>query len=112
MDNHVEQIIKGTKTQTRRASGRYKVGKTYSIQPKRTEKGIDQGKIIIIDKTFEVWSPSFTIHPNDAKAEGNYSVEEFEELYNKLHPHWRVRVVYTFRFVPKKEKVGEGAGET
>ena len=96
---HIELIIKGLKTQTRRSSDRYKMGKLYSIQPGRTKKGITQGKIKIIDKTREIW-PS-TIRPDDAKAEGGYTPEEFEELYEKLHPGWDERLAYTFRFVPK-----------
>ena len=94
---HIELIIKGLKTQTRRSSDRYKVGKLYSIQPGRTKKGITEGKIRIIDKTREVWP--FTIRPDDAKAEGGYTPEEFEELYEKLHPEWDERMAYTFRFV-------------
>lgn len=100
ISNHIEQIIKGTKTQTRRTSDRYQVGKTYSIQPKRTAKGIREGKIKITNKRLE--KHPCTITHDDAKAEGNYLPGEFEFLYEKLHPNWHQRIAYTFKFVPKE----------
>lgn len=97
ISNHIELIKKGQKTQTRRESDRYEVGKTYAIQPCRTCKGIKEGRIMIIDKRCE----SGFVHPIDAKAEGGYRVDEFEELYEKVHPKWSKRWVYTFSFLPK-----------
>lgn len=111
--DHVKQVIGGTKTQTRRSSGRYQVGKLYSIQPKRTAKGISEGKIKIVVKAEEwkrekdldlgqlIFHWGGKISVEDAKAEGGYTPEEFEGLYEKLHPNWRVRWAYTFKFVPK-----------
>lgn len=103
--NHIELIIKGLKTQTRRSSNRYEVGKLYSIQPRRTEKGILEGKIKIIDKTCEVWP--WKIKPDDAKNEGGYTPEEFEKLYSKMHPEWDERFAYTFRFIPTQSEASE-----
>lgn len=99
VEDHIKQVIEGVKTQTRRSSGRYKLGRKYSIQPGRTQKGILEGKIIIIDKTLEVWP--FVIRLDDAKAEGGYTPEEFEKLYRMMHPNWGERYAYTFRFVPR-----------
>jgi len=99
---HVELIIKGLKTQTRRRSNRYQVGKLYSIQPSRTSKGITEGKIRIVDKKCEVW-PCLINH-DDAKAEGGYTPDEFEPLYSKIHPDWDCRYAYVFRFVPKEKE--------
>lgn len=99
---HVEMVIKGEKTQTRRASDRYQVGKLYSIQPSRTSKGISEGKIRIVDKECEVWP--CPINHYDAKAEGEYLPDEFEQLYSKIHPDWDCRYAYVFRFVPTKEE--------
>jgi len=101
--NHIELIKKGQKTQTRRDSDRYEVGKTYAIQPKRTAKAIKEGRIKIIDKICEVWP--YRINPDNAKSEGDYTPEEFEELYDKLHPNWDCRYAYTFRFLPTQRKV-------
>lgn len=102
--NHVQLIQKGQKTQTRRDSDRYEVGKTYAIQPCRTCKAIKEGRIMIIDKK---WEMGF-VHPVDAKAEGGYRVDEFEELYEKLHPFWYKRWAYTFRFIPNLKLAVEG----
>jgi hypothetical protein len=46
--DHIEQIKAGTKTQTRRPTDRYKVGKLYAIQPGRGKPGIPEGKILIV----------------------------------------------------------------
>ena len=45
---HVELIKTNLKTETRRnpdAYDRYQIGKTYAVQPKRTAKGIKEGRI-------------------------------------------------------------------
>jgi len=107
--NHVEMIIKGLKTQTRRSSDRYEVGKLYTVQPGRTKKGIAKGKIKIIYKKCERRNGNkFLTSPEDAKAEGGYSIREFEELYEKIHPNWDERFAYTFRFVPTRESASRG----
>lgn len=98
--NHVKQIIAGTKTQTRRKSGGYVVGKTYSIQPGRTEQGIPEGRILITDKRSE---SSASISVEDAEAEGGYAPYEFEKLYKRMDYAWQKRYVYTFRFVHAEE---------
>jgi hypothetical protein len=98
--NHVQQIIAGEKTQTRRRSGGYIVGKTYSIQPGRTKQGSSEGRILITDKRTE---SSACISVEDAKAEGGYTPYEFEKLYKRMDYSWQKRYVYTFRFIPTKE---------
>ena len=95
---HIDQILNGTKTQTRRVHrGRYQVGRSYAIQSCRTCKGIP-GFRIVMDK---IWhedivrplslkeSPAFNIiSVSDAKAEGGYSPAEYELLFRKLNPKW------------------------
>ena len=100
MADHVEQIKNGSKTQTRRKSHTYLVGKTYSIQPGRTKPGIKEGRILIVDKIVET-NPFDKILYKDAKAEGGYNPPEFEELYAKMYPGWKERYAYTFKFVPR-----------
>ena len=96
--NHIEQIKAGTKTQTRRPTGRYRVGETYAIQPGRGKKAIPEGRILITHMWIEGhWEK---IHPIDAEAEGGYSVEEYEELYSKMYPEWAGRWCYEFKYVP------------
>ena len=97
MADHVEQIKNGTKTQTRRQSKVYLKGKTYSIQPKRGEPGIPEGRILIVQKRIE--QQPFMISFSDAKAEGGYTPEQFEALYSKMYPGWTERYAYTFRFI-------------
>ena len=101
--DHIEQIIKGLKIQTRRDSIRYEVGKTYAIQPFRTAKADPRGRILITHK----WSEEYpkTIHPYDANVEGGYSVKEYEALYEKIHPGWVIRWVYEFEFIPVEREV-------
>lgn len=108
--DHIQQIISGEKTQTRRKSNWYKLGMTYSIQPGRTKSGISEGKIMIIEKRIEshrnLSGKVFVISQEDALAEGGYTPEQFEELYSKMYPGWPVRLAYTFKFIPTKEVEG------
>ena len=100
--NHIEQIIAGEKTQTRRGSNQYQVGKSYSIQPKRCMKGIKDGRILIIEKWREERDISkiLIINIDDAIAEGGYSPAEFEALYEKIDPRWEFRIAYKFKYLP------------
>ena len=102
VSNHVELIKKGLKTETRRSSDRYEVGKSYAVQPCRTCKAILEGRILITQKRKEKYRLDSPISKSDAKAEGDYTPEEFEELYEKLHSYWLIRYAYTFRFIPKE----------
>ena len=99
---HIEKIINGTKTQTRRrarANGRiYLIGKTYSIQPKRTALGIPEGRIKIMDRWLELDQDK--IDGYCASAEGDYTPEEYESLFEELNPNWRSRYCYKFEFIP------------
>jgi len=101
--NHIELIKQGVKTQTRRQSGKYRVGHLYSIQPCRTCKGIPDGKIRITEKYAE-WFPHPISH-KDAQAEGEYTPREYEQLYQQMYPDWGIRYVYMFRFIPNSEGV-------
>jgi len=106
---HIDMIIAGTKTQTRRIHrGKYQVGRSYAIQSCRTCKGI-KGYRIVMDR---IWhedivrplslkgSPAFNIiSVEDAKAEGGYSPAEFEILFRKLNPSWdETRGRWAFEF--------------
>ena len=102
LEGHIEKIMRGEKTQTRRDSGKYMVGKTYALQPGRTKPGDPRGRILITHKWSEDKShPSGPnlIHVMDAEAEGGYSCDEYEDLYEGLHPGWETRWAYEFKFV-------------
>jgi len=116
--DHIKQIIAGTKTQTRRPTDRYKVGRIYAIQPGRGEPGILEGRILITDKWMEakelgvennriVVIPSTVISPEDAQAEGGYTPEEYEALYEEMYPGWMVRYAYEFKVLPEMEQLYE-----
>ena len=105
--NHIEQIKQGIKTQTRRTSDYYcYIGHTFAIQPCRTCKGISEGRIQIIDYWIEDRTeyPNLKITVDDAKAEGNYTPNEFEALYSRMYPNWKTRIAYKFKYVPTKVK--------
>lgn len=117
VSGHIEQIKAGTKTQTRRDSDRYQVGRLYAVQPRRGAKGIPEGRIYIAEKARE-WKPDLSDLPPDArfarrlrevtagypiqsynaKAEGGYTPEMYEALYERLHPGWTWRWAYYFTF--------------
>jgi hypothetical protein len=78
------------------------IGKFYSIQPSRTSKGIPEGRILILYKSKE--ARGNRISHFDAKMEGGYTPDGFEELYEKMYPDWRIRWAYTFKFVPKRKR--------
>jgi hypothetical protein len=119
---HIEKIIAGKKTQTRRPSDRYGVGRVYAVQPGRGRHGIPDGKIHIVAKIRE-WKPDLDDLPRAAifarqwrqaeagypiwklyaQAEGGYTPEEFEELYEEMYPGWTERYAYSFFFVTADE---------
>ena len=98
MADHIEQIKNGSKTQTRRMSKTYIVGKTYSIQPGRTKPGIPEGRILITKKREETFLDGI-ISASDALAEGGYTSGQFETLFQRMYPTWTRRYAYTFEFV-------------
>lgn len=100
--DHIKQIIARTKTQTRRKSPYYRVGRTYSIQPGRTKKGIPEGRILIIRKREEKYLDG-GISVIDALAEGDYTPGQYEILFQNMYPYWIVRYAYTFRFVENEQ---------
>lgn len=93
---HIDQIVDGTKTQTRRNSSKYKVGQTYAIQPGRCKPGDPRGRILITRKWRE--TPINPITEHDAQAEGGYNSIQYECLYSELAEGWRERWCYEFEF--------------
>ena len=104
--DHIEQIKAGTKTQTRRPSDKYKVGKLYAIQPGRGKHGIPDGKIIVSAKIIELNHPDPKwgwIMADDALAEGGYTPGEYEKLYELMYPGWEKRYAYLFSYYTTEE---------
>jgi len=75
----------------------------YAVQPGRGFLGVFEGKIKILDikKEMRCLHPSEFISLEDAKAEGGYTPEEFEELFRKMYPGWIARFAYIFEFIPQ-----------
>ena len=104
IEGHIEKIKAGDKTQTRRPTDRYQIGKLYAIQPGRGKPGIPDGKIYIRAKR-EEWKTDvkwLQISPWEANDEGGYTPEEYERLYEKMYPGWEVRWSYLFMYYPTK----------
>jgi len=123
IEGHIPKIIDETKTMTRRPTDRYKIGKLYAIQPGRGKSGISEGKIYI-GMVQREWKPDLSsLQEDDAKfarrfwameagypiqdwaskAEGGYTPDEFEELYEKMYPGWTERWAYHFTFFSKED---------
>jgi len=96
IEKHIQQIMDGNKTQTRRKSGRYEVGRLYAIQPGRGKKGIPDGKILITAKTEEYKSESPIwghIRKWQAEAEGGYTPPDAVfALYKSRKSQQEVRI--------------------
>jgi len=101
-DDHDELVIQRKKTQTRRESGRYQIGKDYAIQKCRTCPARPEGRILILKKKPEMVEVDTPISVEDALAEGGYTPEQYERLYEKMHRGWLDRWAYEFRFIPKE----------
>ena len=100
---HFDMVLDGSKTRTTRLSDKYEFGKDYAIQPKRTKKGIEGYRMVIDKKTKECRGLThvgigFLITPKDARVEGGYTPEEFEEVFRKLHPKWDGRERWAYEF--------------
>ena len=99
--DHIAQIKARTKTQTRRKSPAYRVGRTYAIQPGR-KKRIPDGCILITRKREEKYLDG-GISVFDALAEGGYTPGQYETLFKNMYPGWIVRYAYTFEFIPSEQ---------
>ena len=99
--DHIKQIIARTKTQTRRKSPAYRVGRTYAIQPGR-KMGILEGRILITRKREEKYLDG-GISVVDALAEGGYTPGQYETLFSNMYPDWIVRYAYAFEFIPRDQ---------
>jgi hypothetical protein len=115
---HIEQIIDGTKVQTRRQikpghtfiydyegdisevrlNGRlqYQVGRVYSAVPGRGKPGLCKFKVTAIRIV-----PGGSISTNDALAEGGYTPRQYTTLLYDLYDQLDDKMIaYTFEYVP------------
>lgn len=81
----VEAILKGRKTQTRRVVKdvcKYRVGQHYSVQPGRGRREVARVQITGIRR--EPLS-NISRSPEDVRAEGFQSADEFAEVWEEIH---------------------------
>lgn len=81
-----EMVLGGKKTQTRRIrkymESKYKVGKTYSVQPGRGQRSI--ARILITKVRIE---DVREISDDDIRAEGFESFADFMDVWLNMHHH-------------------------
>jgi len=83
---HVEPILRGIKTQTRRTwkKPRVKVGGIYKAKTKLFSKEY----FALIKVTGLRKERLGDITPEDAQAEGGYTVEEFKKVWQRIIGEW------------------------
>jgi len=100
---HLNLILQGTKTQTRRIS-RYKlkIGKAYAIRSKMLEPA--QARIIIT----RAWKQQLrNLTPEDIHKEGFNSFTEFRQAWIDIYGSWnpdQIVTAYEFRLLTQKQK--------
>ena len=101
LNRHIDKIITGEKTQTRRRNDYFSEDRSYVLQHGRGKAGIKDGKIRVTKLVEE--KRGSIISPEDSYAEGGYTPEEFEALYEKMYPNWKKRYAYYFEYIPMEE---------
>lgn len=92
-ERHLEQVLSGEKTQTRRLwdDPRVTAGKSYRAVQKDVQGAMftpreDAPAYVLVR---DVWQePLGALSSEDAAAEGSYTVEEFKETWRELHGEW------------------------
>jgi len=100
---HLNLILQGKKTQTRRTSRyRLKIGKTYAIRSKMLEPA--QARIVIT----RAWRQRLRdLTPEDVRKEGFNSLTEFKQAWTEIYDTWnpdQIVTAYEFRLLTQKQK--------
>jgi len=100
---HLNLILQGKKTQTRRISRyRLKIGKAYAVRSKMLEPA--QARIIII----RAWRQQLRdLTPEDVRKEGFNSFTEFRQAWKEIYGTWnpdQIVTAYEFRLLTQKQK--------
>jgi len=95
---HVEAILEGRNTQTRRRHVHLlKAGKVYDVN---RDWYHGTGHRILVTRVYRQRLGDIT--PEEARAEGGYSVEEFREAWRRIYGGWdpdEEVVVYEFKLL-------------
>jgi hypothetical protein len=96
--SNLEKVLRGKKTQTRRLSDRYQVGRIYGIRTWIYEKALARIKI-----TAKRQERLGDISPEDLRREGYETLEEFKEAWTKFYAKklgWHPElIVWVYDFV-------------
>lgn len=92
-ETHLEQVLSGEKTQTRRLwdNARVSVGKSYRAVRQDVQGAMFTSRedapayVLITDVYAELLG---SISAEDANAEGGYTVEEFKEKWRDINGEW------------------------
>ena len=99
---HIKLILEGVKTQTRRRHIRLlKAGKIYPIKRDWTHSTPHR---ILINRVRRQRLGDIT--PEEARAEGGYTVTQFMDVWRRINGRWdpdEVVVVYEFKVVDQSE---------
>jgi len=100
---HLNLILQGTKTQTRRISRyRLKIGKAYAVRSKMLEPA--QARIVIT----RAWRQQLrNLTPEDVRKEGFNSFTEFRQAWKEIYGTWnpdQIVTAYEFRLLTQKQK--------
>lgn len=107
--SHLEQVLTGEKTQTRRLwdDPRVKPGKSYravrsDVPGSMFTKREDAPAYVLIH---DVWSEKLgELTEKDAQKEGNYTREEFVAEWERIHGEWTPELaVYVVEFTGYEE---------
>jgi hypothetical protein len=101
---HLNLILQGTKTQTRRISRyRLKIGKAYAARSKMLEPA--QARIVIT----RAWRQQLRdLTPEDVRKEGFNSLTEFKQAWIDIYGSWnpnQIVAAYEFRLLTQKQKI-------
>lgn len=87
-EEHIRKIINGKKTQTRRLwdSKQVNVGNSYRASESLFTERENSPAYIVVNDVYE--EPLGNITESDAQKEGEYTIEEFKELWIDMHGSW------------------------
>jgi hypothetical protein len=103
-EGHLRQSLNGTKWMTRRLwdAPRLTVGKSYravrsDVQGSMFTPRDEAPAYIVVESIHE--EPLGELTPEDADAEGGYTVEEFKDLWAEMHGEWNPdQMVYVVEY--------------
>lgn len=87
-DEHIEQIINGNKTQTRRRweDKQVIIGNSYRACPSIFTERVNSPAYIVVN---DVYTEKLgDLSEEDASAEGNYTCQEFKDVWIDMHGGW------------------------